>query len=117
MRFQIGPKAINVVRVTKGDNESPRERLGSIEIMTLEPSAALLKACTVEERAEVAEWTASQRLLASVKKEAAARLLPEQIELTVSWLESSPEKDTRAVKSAIAAVLPKLRKMLRSGEN
>jgi hypothetical protein len=74
VHFRIRPKAIQVIR-TAYDPASKRAKsrvLGRIERDTLEPTDALISACTAEEQREVAVWIDRYRHTGAVKIEMSA---------------------------------------------
>lgn len=115
MHFRERGHIVQVIRTTydsnskKGKNEIVGRLVKANPVISAELEAAL----TNEERKEVAAWIKGYATVGQLKKELAARSLPEQLALAEEWFAQQKGNEAHALAASLIPAWVQLRTVLK----
>jgi hypothetical protein len=119
MHFRERGHIVQLIRSkAKGDGDTKKgkkEVVGRLVKAKPEISDELKAALTPEERKEVAAWVAGYAAVTQLKRELAARTLPEQLGLAKEWFADQKGNDARFLAASLVPAWTRLRAALKKG--
>jgi hypothetical protein len=115
MHFRDRGNMIQIIR-TSYDAESKKgknEIVGRLVKSNPQISEALEAALSVEERLELTAWLAGHATLERLKREFAARTLPDQLKLARQWFVDKKDDEARVLAATIIPMWIQLRVVLK----
>jgi hypothetical protein len=115
MHFRERGQIVQIIRTTydQGSKKGKNEIVGRLMKNKPEISDALRKALSTEERREVETWIKSYASVMPLKRELAARTLPESLALAEDWFKGQKGDDARVLAAGIMTAWTHLRVVMK----
>lgn len=115
MHFRERGNVVQIIRTTydSGSKKGKNEIVGRLARANPQASQALEATLTTEERKELAAWLKGHATNERLKRELAARTLPEQLALAKEWFKGQKGDDARLLAATLSPAWVQLRGVLK----